>query len=656
MFRPSPTGQPPGCWTLYRHASLNIPTPRAMPLHKAIQDGNEELVVSLVEDGASVSDIAGRGDTPLHIAASEGSVATTLLLLQSGADKDSRDGTKKTPLHRAAIRLHAPVVRALMEAGADCTLLDENGQSPFCLVSGDWYGAGSPDEVVKTMIELGVAVNLHHAIKFGANEEASVKFGVSEELAASLVEDGASINVKDSQGNTPLHIAASAGGVGIMPLLLHRGAEKDSRNILLQTPLHRAAYKLHAPVVQILTDAGADATTQDMHGNTPLVAALTKGEPIEAIAEVVETMIGAGLDLKCHDPGPSLSPFHKRSSPLHQAVLRGLDDCVSLLITAGADPNALDSEAQTPLHVAARKGSLGVVLALLSSGADPNLRDKRQQTPLHRAARYADARVVRALMKGGADAALRAYGNTPLTVALADRSPTHKTPEVVKAFIEFGADVNCIDSDGWFTPLHAAVHRGDNYPYPELDECIDILLAAGANIEARNPKGQTPLNFGAARIQAVRSLVGRGADVNTQDKEGSTPLHRSKGDNATHYFNMDCVETVDFLLEAGADETLLDDQGRTAADRIETDPWGCDLDQVPRVKEEIKKACEVLASAPWRRRALLIMCVARHRRGEAELLDDPPGSADHGWTCAVASFMAMESEKQGIFQMIVGYL
>ncbi|CAN0071266.1 unnamed protein product, partial [Scytosiphon promiscuus] len=376
-------------------------------------------------------------------------------------------------------------------------------------------------------------------------------------LAESLVDNGASVNEADSQGYTPLHIAAAEGRVKIALLLLERGADKDSRSKLLQTPLHRAAYNLHTPIVRVLMDAGADPTIQDMYSNTPLVAALSEGTCTHKIAGVVRTMIELGVDLKLHSPGVPLSPFHGGRSPLHAAVSRGLDDCVRMLVAAGAHLDARDSQDQTPLHVVARKDALDITLLLLRGGADPNLRDKRQQTPLHRAATYAHAPVVRAFLEAGADVTLQAYGKTPLTV--------------VKCLIEFGADVNCADSDGWMTPLHAAVYRGANRRYGELEDCIDMLVAAGANLEARNPKGQTPLNFGAAQIDVVRSL------------------------------------TVDLLLKAGADPTLLDVKGRTPAGRIRTDPWGCDVGQASEVKDQIRRACELLTGAPWRRRALLVM-------------------------------------------------
>lgn len=625
-----------------------------MSLHEAIKGGYEELAASLVEDGASLSDKDAQGDTPLHAAAEEGSVRITLLLLQAGADKDARGKHHRTPLHHAAFKRHAPVVRVLLEAVADPTLLDQIGQTPLSYVSGGSFRTGEQEaqarEVVKTMIELGVALNLHQAIKFGGTEERAIEFGVNKDLAVSLVESAASVNDADLSGDTPLHVASSEGSVGITLMLLQKRADIDSRNMCLQTPLHFAARKLHAPVVQALLEAGANPTLRDMTGKTPLSAALFEGAPADRIPEVVETMIELGADVNFVGEGHGMSfpPFHSVGTPLHAAVSRGLDDCIEILVTAGAKIDALDERGQTPLLIAAENGNVGPTLLLLNKGADMNVKGRSRLTPLLRAARRTHIPVVRALIQAGADATLQA---NPLPLALLMGTPVDRMAEVVETMIELGVDVNGHDENGT-TPLHAAVFRGLEQPFPQQEACIDMLIAAGANIEARCPQGRTPLNVGAAQIRVVRSLVDHGAEVNTQDNEGSTPLHRAIGDR---FMNVDFAETVDALLRAGADEAVLDGQGRTPAEREVYNT--CD---VPDWKEKQSRARGLLAAAPadrrWRRRALLVMCIARHRREEAQLPDDTAGSGSgEGWGGVAARVLHMGLD-MGVLRAIVGFL
>ena len=482
-------------------------------------------------------------------------------------------------------------------------------------------------------------MSLHEAIKAG-----------NEELVASLAEDGALLNDKDEKRDTPLHISAEEGRVEITLLLLRKGADKDARNIVQKTPLHRAAFKLHTPVVRVLVEAGADATIGDMYGRTPLVASLSAEGPTDRILEVVTTMIELGVEVNCPDVtgGFGLSPFHEAGTPLHTAVSRELDDCVDVLVAAGANVDARDSGGQTPLHIAAEKGSAGMTLLLLSRGADMNVNDRSQLTPLHLAARRAHVPVVRALMEAGADATLQANtATTPLTSAIDYGSDG--TLEVIQAMIELGADVNGRDAGG-YTPLHVVAFRGLDRPFPQQAACIDMLVAAGADLEARGPRGRTPLNEGAAQIAAVRSLVNHGVDVNTQDNEGNTPLHRAIGDR---FMNPNYAETVDALLQAGANEAVLDCQGRLAA---ETSVNNCyDLQDW---EEQQTRARELLRNAPWRRRTLLVMCIERHRRGEAQLLDNTAGSATDGWASVAARVldMGLDVGKQKIFRAIVGFL
>lgn len=92
---------------------------------------------------------------------------------------------------------------------------------------------------------------------------------------------------------------------------------------------------------------------------------------------------------------------------------------------------------------------------------------------------------------------------------------------------------------------------------------------------------------------------------------------------------------MDFLLKSGADETVTDDEGKTAVQRLDQGALNPNLYYTEGGTAgyySARHARKLLANAPagranrrWRRRALLVMCIARHRRGEAQLLDEAAG-------------------------------
>ena len=71
-----------------------------------------------------------------------------------------------------------------------------------------------------------------------------------------------------------------------------------------------------------------------------------------------------------------------KTTPLHEAVRRGLDDTVRLLLEKGADPNRKDQKGDTPLHYALKEDATYMSELLLKHGADPNIRDHAGKTPL----------------------------------------------------------------------------------------------------------------------------------------------------------------------------------------------------------------------------------------------------------------------------------
>jgi len=94
-------------------------------------------------------------------------------------------------------------------------------------------------------------------------------------------------------------------------------------------------------------------------------------------------------------------------------------------------------------------------------------------------------------------------------------------------------------------------------------DVVEALLERGANIEAKNNLGATPLIFAAVQghSRVVKLLLGRGADVNAKTATGITPLigAASAAD----------ADVVQLLLEDGADVSVKDQQGHTALDMAE---------------------------------------------------------------------------------------
>jgi len=88
-----------------------------------------------------------------------------------------------------------------------------------------------------------------------------------------LLDRGVYPDLRDSDGRTPLHVAAERGDVRIARALLDHGASLDPREQEGQTPLHLAAEQGHAGVAQLLVRRGADIGTRDERGRTPLQVA-----------------------------------------------------------------------------------------------------------------------------------------------------------------------------------------------------------------------------------------------------------------------------------------------------------------------------------------------------------------------------------------------
>ena len=167
---------------------------------------------------------------------------------------------------------------------------------------------------------------------------------------------------------------------------------------------------------------------------------------------------------------------------LHVAASRDQVEIMTLLLDAGADPNALAPPGKkgslTPLHCAGR-GKGPAVKRLLEAGADPSAYVKRGVTPLFPAAYNGNLEGCRLLLEAGAHPDGKPSSKAPLHAAAMESQV-----EVVKLLLELGAKLALKDS-GKNTALHHAARRGD----------VDVnrlLLERGLDPDQRNKKGKTP--------------------------------------------------------------------------------------------------------------------------------------------------------------------
>jgi ankyrin repeat protein len=197
------------------------------------------------------------------------------------------------------------------------------------------------------------------------------------------------------------------------------------------------------------------------------------------------------------------------------------------LLNAGANPNAAGG-GYSALHVAALRGNLATVTALLAKGANPNAQTTKGSpvrrfgsqwalpstligaTPLFVAAIYEEVDIVRVMLQAGASPAIGLpNGITPLLAAAGTAVEKQTRPSDLARW-------NVLDSD---TP---SVPRAE----PDVHEIANLLLDAGADVNHASETGDTALHAAAAgsMLSVIQLLADRGANLDAKNKQGATPL------------------------------------------------------------------------------------------------------------------------------------
>ena len=230
----------------------------------------------------------------------------------------------------------------------------------------------------------------------------------------------------------------------------------------------------------------------------------------------VESAVAAGDALKLATALRAMDGRLPPRSCLATASKHGHTECVALLLSHNADPDAVGSDHLSPLHHASRRKHIEIVTQLIAAKASINLAVTGGSTPLHAASASGHHEVVSLLCEANADVnAARPDGSMPLMDAMQQGSV-----ECARTLLSHGAQADARMHHGWTALLVSAV--GGHH------ECIRLLFSkSSVEVDECDVDGTSALSLASQRghYECVSTLLSANANPNTQRADGLSPLH-----------------------------------------------------------------------------------------------------------------------------------
>lgn len=446
------------------------------------------------------------------------------LLFQAGCDINAREETGLTPLHiciSSRSRDHTPLITTLLlEHGAGFSLMNNAGETPLHVVELSSDGV----HIAELLLQFGADMTARR-LKDGCTPLHTIfqayVAGVDIKPLLGYVADW---NVVDFEGNTPLHAIFQRrynAPEGLVGSVLAAGANPNLKNKQGQTPLHHLNNTdgKSPSIIAVLVNSGADLEIRDIYGRSPLLT-----------SSCFIALLDAGADPHVAD--------HNGNSLLHTMWQRvgGADfKSFEAAIAAGCDIWRVNYEGNTLLHQVVKQyiGTnlqylRSVVEYLLHAGMSPTAKNARGLTPMHYICSYVPPPI---------PAAGQHFVNYLLETSLADGidigdtngvKPIHLAASIsetlVSKLIDHGADPTAF-TDESRNILHIAARARQSNTIGLVLQHFSIAQPYLLNTSDR--AGRTPLHDAcrSGRPESVALLLKYGADPTLKDKQGNTPLH-----------------------------------------------------------------------------------------------------------------------------------
>ena len=535
------------------------------PLHYAAKNGDIETIRLLIAMGSNVNSVDNEG---LINNSLQSDLVITPQCMDTNADTNQLEGD----IFEVAQCGDTATVKGYLDLGVPVDVTDEDGWSPVHHAL-----AHRQVEVIRLLMDRGCLMNpvknrkqatkssdVHNTTEGGSKYSPSDTKQLYEDAfeaarcgdtatIQSYLNSGGPVDLNDEDGRTLLHCAAGEGQIKVVELLIKRGCRIDPVDRNGCTPLDYATACSHLQTVPLLKQQLNEPWEEqyvvdsvDSQGRSALHFAAAFGD-----INLIEMLVKQGLDVNIGDD-EGWTPLHNAANrgqlesvrtllrlggresmtkvaatsgtPLHQAVVKGHKDIVSLLLNEGCPISVMDSQGRSVLHHAAQHGQIHMIEMLQEKGLDVKIDDDEGCTPLHYAAAYGQLESVRTLLQlGGRMSMTKVTDNygTPLHQAV-----ERGNKDIVSLLLNEGCPINVVDSGGR-SVLHYAARYGQIH-------IIEMLGKKGLNINIGDDEGKTPLHYAAAwgQLESVRTLLGLGGRESMTKVAagiGRTPLHQAVG-------------------------------------------------------------------------------------------------------------------------------